>query len=74
MDEDDLAAARKHKVGPAGQTLAMEPKTTPHTMDKSPNYQFGLGVLATNGCHTSAALFGSQDVWHHSLYPQCPSR
>ena len=62
MDEDRLAARRKHKIGTAGQLTDMQSITVTERVDKPPDNEFGRSILAANPRHKVTALFGSQRV------------
>lgn len=66
MDEDDLSAWAKHKIGFAREVLPVEPVTIAKPMYGRSHQEFGLGVLRPDRLHVAAARLSSDVGFLHA--------
>lgn len=62
VDKDDGAVLAQHDVRPSRQSRVVQSVAEASGEEELPHQQFGLRVLATDGCHAAAALLGGEFV------------
>jgi hypothetical protein len=62
VNQHDPAPGRKHQIRNSGQIPQMQSESKTHAMDKTPDRDFRLRVLAPDASHESASFNFRQDV------------
>lgn len=62
MNEDNLAVARKYKIGSPGQITSMQTESVTHVVNETAYNNFRLRVLASNGLHIPTPLICGEDI------------
>jgi hypothetical protein len=64
VDEDRLPSAEKGEVWCSWKVFAVQSIPIPHSVKEAPHHHLRLGVLASDLCHSLAALGRGERVSH----------